>query len=187
MAISKAHISNFLNDNAMRKMCLLFALFVCLLVLLGSFFSLSNNDLLLSDELKNITNNVRGAFQKKPDYRGLDNTYAIENNIVSKSLVRNGKIFSRSRSQIIIGRDETGKMLRAGDNFFTISYKNLNMKKCVVLASTNFDVSDGLVQIVIQNNAETVFAYGQENNLPVTKERVQQACRSDNIVSFRFE
>ena len=141
----------------------------------------------LSLEALKISQDVRSAFTSKPDYRGLNNDYIISHKIISPSLIRQNKIFSRFQSEIKIGRDEKGNTSIAGDYHFALTYQNLNRRKCIALLTSPFSADSGLVSIVLKNDKSHEFTYGGEHTLPVAKNSADTFCKTKNSITLSFE
>ena len=105
-------------------------------------------------------------------------------------MLQNNRLVSPIASEINIGGDENGSMVMPGARSFYIALKNLSAKDCVALAI--FPLSEknelGLLSITFKvNDKETVFQWGGENSLPVTKERATKICRKNSIILWNFE
>lgn len=140
------------------------------------------------DEISNISQNIRTHFQKKMDYRGLDTNFAIKNNIVTPEKIRANKIYSKNRSEILIGRDTAGNAVMPTQSLFGITYLNLDRNKCKKMLTSKFDASFGLVSITLENEDSSYeFTYGGSLPLPVSSENAKKYCGAKNTVMFTFE
>lgn len=140
-----------------------------------------------NSEIHNLTLAVRSHFQKNIDYRGLDTAYVIEQKLSPKEMVRIGKLFGKSNSEILIGRDMKGNTVAAFEKTFAVTYLNLNKAKCLSLLTTDFNADSGLVSIAVSNNKLYELTYGGELSLPVSKEDAQSYCKAKNTVMLVFE
>lgn len=138
-------------------------------------------------EITILTVPVRTHFQKNPDYRGLDAAYVIKNTLAPKEMVRLNKLFSKSKAEILIGRDINGNSVAPFEKTFTLTYLNLNKKNCSALLTTNFDASSGLESISVSNDNFYEFTYGGELSLPINSKDAQTYCKPKNTVMLRFE
>lgn len=176
----KSHIS----PNIFLGICCGIAVVLCLTL----FFSLrSSTDFNIQTELENLTKSVRQYYQKSPDYRGLDTSFAVQNKIIPLSMVRHQKIYSFSKSEILIGKDTTGQTLLPMDRSFGVTYLRLNKKDCLKIAETHFDQTSGLVEITVQNEKAYTFTYGGELALPFSQDDAIHYCGHQNTVTFTFE
>lgn len=142
------------------------------------------------DTLVKLTENIRHNYKNRPDYWGLSTQSVIQKQIVTASMLQNNRLVSPIASEINVGGDENGSMVMPGTRSFYIALKNLSAKNCVALAI--FPLSEknelGLLSITFKvNDKETVFQWGGENSLPVTKERATKICRKNSIILWNFE
>ena len=149
-------------------------------------FNLPDQNALSLEALK-ISRDIRSAFSLKPDYRGLNSAYVIQNKIILPSLVRQNKIFSRFQSEIVIGRDDKGNASMAGDYYFDVTYQNLNRRKCKALMTAPFMADSGLIGIELKNEKAYHFTYGGEYTLPVSKQNADTLCKAKNSITLSFE
>ena len=140
-----------------------------------------------TSEIHNLTVTVRTHFQKNIDYRGLDTAYVIEQKLSPKEMVRVGKLFGKSNSEILIGRDMKGKTVAAFEKTFAVTYLNLNKAKCLSLLTTDFNVDSGLVSIAVSNDKLYELTYGGELSLPVNPQKALEYCKAKNTVMLVFE
>ena len=173
------------NKTAALASGLIVVLAVVFLIFWGLSSSSKTNT--IAQEALEINQSVRKAFSSRADYRGLDSLNAIKQGIVSPTLVRSDKIYSRLQSEIVIGRDEDGAILRPGDYYFKVTYKNLDRRKCLALLGGDFGIDSGLTSVEVKNDAYVVFTYGGENTLPINTEAASKACKTKNIISLTFE
>lgn len=138
-------------------------------------------------EIHDLTTAVRTHFQKNIDYRGLNTAYVIEQNLAKKEIVRVGKLFSKSNSEILVGRDIKGNTVGAFEKTFTVTYLNLNKVRCLSLLTTDFHADSGLVSIAVSNDKLYELTYGGELSLPVSKEKASEYCKAKNTVMLTFE
>lgn len=176
----KAHISS----NLFWGICALAAVIFCLIL----FFVLKNSsDFNIQAELSSLTQNIHKHYQKNPDYRGLNTSFAVQNKIIPLSMTRNDKIYSVSKSEILIGKNIKGESLLPMDRFFNITYLRINKKECLKIAAADFDQDSGLIGITIQNKETYVFTYGGELTLPLSQEEALRYCDPQNTIMFTFE
>lgn len=166
--------------------------FIVLVVLILCFIFYynfaSNKEENILPELQAITQAVRTHYQKNIDYRGLNNQIILKENLLPKFMIRNNKIFSLLKKEILIGRDEKGSTLLPFDNFFSVAYVNVDKNMCIRLASQIFDIESGLISIAIKEKDNFYkFTYGDELSLPIKKDIAQKYCSKQNTVIFSFE
>ncbi len=142
----------------------------------------------VTDEISTLSRNIRTHFQKKTDYRGLDTNFAIKNNMVPLEKIRANKVYSKNKSEIIIGRDISGNTVMPTENLFAITYLNLDRNKCKKLLTSKLDATSGVVSITLENEeASYEFTYGGSLPLPVSSENAKKFCKAKNAVMFTFE
>ena len=168
------------------KICVAVLFAFIFLVLLLCVHPKQNN--VVTDEIKSINLNIRKHYQKQPDYRGLNTKTAIKDNLIPSFMVRQNKIFSRLKREILVGRNASGDSLLPADHFFAIAYLNVDKAMCISIISEPFDITLGLRDITLLNNKTSlVFSYGGEFPLPVNKEVAEKHCHSLNTVVLSFE
>lgn len=170
-----------------RDFLILVCVFVCALVVLLVWLFKPAAAPDFKSEIANLITPLRAHFQKDTDYRGLDTAYVIKNTLAPKQMVRLGKLFGKSKAEILIGRDINGNTILPFEKTFTLTYLNLSKKNCLALLKTNFDASSGLESISVSNDRFYEFTYGGELSLPIKPEIVQDYCKTKNTVSLRFE
>lgn len=138
-------------------------------------------------EIAILTTSVRAHFQKNPDYRGLDTAYVVKNTLAPKEMIRLNKLYGKSKTEILIGRDINGNTVMPFEKTFTLIYLNLNKKNCLALLATDFDASSGLESISVSNDSFYEFTYGGELSLPISQQNAQTYCKTKNTVMLRFE
>ena len=138
-------------------------------------------------EIQMLTSNIRAHFQRQFDYRALNTSYAVKNNLVPKDMVHLNKIFSSHTNEIIIGRDSHGNAVFPLEKHFVITYTNLNKNKCIMLLTSDFDASFGLENITVSNDKFYELTYGGTFPLPVTQKAAQKYCRTKNNIMLAFE
>ena len=174
--------------NISSKLIGFLAVLVFGLIFAIMLYNICSQPTSIKTELQTLTQNIRREYQKNLNYRGLNTLVSIENKLIPAYMVRNGKIFSRIKSEILIGRNEAGDTLLASDTFFSISYLNVNQSKCVSMVSEPFEISLGLSNIQILTPEKSYeFSYGGELPLPLSKQDAFQYCQHKNTVVFSFE
>lgn len=142
------------------------------------------------DNLVQLTENIRRNYKNRPDYWGLSTDSVVQKQIAPAAMLQNGKLVCPVSSDVSVGSDETGSMVMPGMRSFYIAFKNLSKKDCVDLAV--FPLSEknklGLLSVTIKNDdEETLFQWGGEAPLPITKEQAAKKCRNKNIILWNFE
>lgn len=138
-------------------------------------------------EIENLNNAVRVHFQRNIDYHGLNTAYVIKNALAPKEMIRKDKLFSKSKSEILVGKDIKGSVVLAFQKTFAVTYLNLNKANCVALLTTDFGASSGLESISVSNNNLIELSYGGKFSLPVNKQDAQSYCKAKNTVMLVFE
>ena len=142
----------------------------------------------VTDEIQTLTQNIRAHFQKSMDYRGLNTEFAIKNALVAPTQIRGGKIYSKNRSEILIGRDSSGSAVMPTETFFSLSYLNLDRNVCKKILTSKFEPAIGLVSVKVENEETPAeFTYGGTLGLPVSDENAKKYCGAKNAVVFTFE
>lgn len=142
------------------------------------------------DNLVQLTENIRRNYKNRPDYWGLSTDSVVQKQIAPAAMLQNGKLVCPVSSDVSVGSDETGSMVMPGMRSFYIAFKNLSKKDCVDLAV--FPLSEknklGLLSVTIKSgDEETLFQWGGEAPLPITKEQAAKKCRNKNIILWNFE
>lgn len=142
------------------------------------------------DNLVQLTENIRRNYKNRPDYWGLSTDSVVQKQIAPAAMLQNGKLVCPVSSDVSVGSDETGSMVMPGMRSFYIAFKNLSKKDCVDLAV--FPLSEknklGLLSVTIKSgDEETLFQWGGEASLPITKEQAAKKCRNKNIILWNFE
>ncbi len=171
------------------KQGLVYLILFLLLFLLSCFMVLNNGSQKkeILPELRLITDSIRNHYQKKPTYAGLNTLTVLEEKIVPAYMIRNNKIFSRLKNEILVGRDEIGSTSIASDTDFSLIYLNMNQNKCVNAVTEAFGISLGLKSIQILNQNRYEFSYGTDLNLPIKKQDALKYCQAKNTIVFTFE
>lgn len=138
-------------------------------------------------EIEMLTTAIRTHFQKNIDYHGLNTAYVLEKELAPKEMVRVGKLFSKSNSEILVGKDMKGNTALAFEKTFALTYLNLNKSKCLSLLTTDFNADSGLVSITVSNNKFYELTYGGELSLPVSRQKALNYCKAKNTVMLVFE
>ncbi len=184
MKFKVPYIKAYISQNFLWVICAFVAVILCLTL----FFALSiKADFNITSELFNLTQNIHHYYQKSPDYRGLNTSYAIENKIIPAPMIRQNKIYSLSKSEVLIGKDLSGETLLPMDRFFSITYLRINKKECLKIFETDFHEDSSLIGITIQNDKAYEFSYGGVLALPLSKHKAEDYCRSQNTIMFTFE
>lgn len=140
-----------------------------------------------SQELKTISQSVRKHYQKNIDYRGLETKVIAENKVLPEKMVRQNKLYSEFKAEILVGRNLKGEAVLPFENFFNITYLNIGRQKCESLITSTFDVSSGLTAVTVSNEKLYEFTYGGELSLPVSAQKAKDVCAAKNDVMITFE
>ena len=176
-------------DNKYIFSALIAALIICFMFLI--FSSPSNESQEAMDELADLTTSIHDNFQKKPDYWGLNTKFVIDNKLIADSMIKDDKIISVLGNEIEVGADENATLSMPGTQSFSIIYKNISRKDCVILSSYNLDYAEkiGLINIKIKNTHETKeFSWGGDNKLPISIAEAKNNClNSENSIIWTFK
>ena len=172
------------SNQFIGLVCVLVALVICLVCV---FFLKPEKKIDFSQELKTISASVRKHYQKNIDYRGLETKIIVDDKVLPQTMVRNGKIYSAFKGEILIGRNLKGDAVLPFENFFSVTYLNINRQKCEGLIASTFDETSGLTAITVSNEKLYEFTYGGELSLPVSEQKAKEICASKNDVMFTFE
>lgn len=172
------------SNQFIGLVCALAALVVCLACV---FFLKPEKKIDFSQELKTISASVRKHYQKNIDYRGLETKVIADDKVLPQKMVRNGKIYSAFKGEILLGRNLKGDAVLPFETFFNITYLNINRLKCESLITSVFDETSGLTGITVSNEKLYEFTYGGELPLPVSAQKAKEVCASKNDVMFTFE
>ena len=179
----------FKFDSKYIFVALFAALIICFIALL--FSSPNDESEATMNELSDLTENIHNSFKQKPDYWGLNSKYIIDNNLVNPSAIKDDKIISVLGNEIIVGADDQGNVAMPGSKSFTITYKNISRKNCIILSSYNLDYAEkiGLLSITIKNAHDTKeFSWGGDNELPITITQAKDTClSSENSIIWTFK
>jgi len=138
-------------------------------------------------EIESLTEAVRTHFQRNIDYHGLNTAYVIKNALAPKEMVRVDKLFGKSKSEVLVGKDMKGSTVLVFEKKFAVTYLNLNKKNCLALLTTEFEASSGLEGISVSNDNLYELTYGGKFSLPVNKQDAQNYCKAKNTVMLIFE
>ena len=138
-------------------------------------------------EIENLTDTIRTHFQRNIDYHGLNTAYVIKNALAPKEMVRVDKLFGKSKSEVLVGKDMKGSTVLVFEKNFAVTYLNLNKKNCVALLTTEFEASSGLEGISVSNGNLYELTYGGKFSLPVNRQDAQKYCKAKNTVMLVFE
>lgn len=142
------------------------------------------------DNLAQLTENIRRNYKNRPDYWGLSTENVIQKQIAPSAMLRDGRLTSPVAAEISVGGDENGSMVMPGMRSFYIAFKNLSKKDCVDMAvyPLSEKIKLGLLSVTLKNgDEETVFQWGGENALLVSKEKAAKICRKKSIILWNFE
>lgn len=148
----------------------------------------SSKNIAANKELVQISSKIRQYYQNRPDYRGLNTTEVVKNNLyVGK--VSNNVILNSRNKPVLIGGDAAGSVVMPGGRSFVISYLDLTRKECVELSSRFWQETEklGVLSMSIVNNAyNQEFNWG-EGGLPLNKSQAEKYCKDKNTLVWVFE
>jgi len=160
-------------------------LLVFLVIMIGFWPKSEKN---ITQEVESINLAIRRHYQKQADFRGLNTETVVRESLAPAFMIRQNKIFSRMNREIFIGRDEQGHTCLPTDQFFALTYLNLDKNMCKNLISQPFDISLGLREITLSNDQSSqTFSYGGDLSLPITPEVAEKHCQTLNTVVLVFE
>ena len=172
-------------------MCVL----VALVVVIAVFFltaNLVNHTQKAANQLMQTAENIRLAYQAKPNYWGLDNQSALKNNVFSHFRMVKNAPYNALGGKVLVGYGPLGESVMPGISGFDITYTDMTYAQCVALLSYPFSQAQnlGLLQILLYDEANSQvaeFAWGGENSLPVSEANAKNYCEKHNNILWHFE
>ena len=127
------------------------------------------------DQMSMLLINIRTAFSGSPSYQGLNNTTAVQLNIVPADMLPGGLGVSVGAASGIVNAFSGAVTITATENnqHFQIKFDGLGKETCTSLASSDWG-TEGLDSMTV--NAKT---YNQ-NELPVSAISAVTNCGNDN-------
>ena len=110
--------------------------------------------------------------------------------LIPAGMIKNQMAINALGQKILIGQGINGDMVMPGMSGFDVVYPNISRKYCVLLLSYQFKEQQllGLKSITLDNGEEqTVFVWGGENPLPISREQVVSRCKAKNTLLWSFE
>lgn len=142
-------------------------------------------------ELATLTNNIRRAYQNRPDFWGLSTKTVIEKKIYPQAMLQKDSLKGFFGNDILVGKGADAQVLMPGARNFDIIYSKLNEKQCVELASFKFDEKFwlGITGISIDNGKQSqYFTWNNAKHaLPITKNAARTSCGRTNLVIWHNE
>lgn len=177
---------NFQNKKFIFGVLVFAVLFVVLLI---SFPDVDKNAKLTANQLISLADNIRNHYKIKPNYWGLNTAYALENNIIPASMLRNGKIINELGQPVLIGFGKNGDTVMPGVRGFDIIFENVNKKACMLLMSHSFDNEQKLAlnNITLLNSQEVAFSWSGEYVFPLSLLEARKMCENKNKIIWSFE
>lgn len=174
-----------------KPMCVL----VALVVVIAVFFltaNLVNHTQKAANQLMLTAENIRLAYQAKPNYWGLDNQSALKNNVFRHFRVVKNAPYNALGGKVLVGYGPLGESVMPGISGFDITYTDMTYAQCVALLSYPFSQAQnlGLLQILLYDEANSQvaeFAWGGENSLPVSEANAKNYCEKHNNILWHFE
>lgn len=143
-----------------------------------------------TNQVASLSEKIRKYYSNKPDYWGLDTNQVISKNIDPQIIQEGGKLKNIFNTNILIGSDKDGAVVMPGSKSFGLTFSNLNKKTCIALATYKFEESKslGLIRMTISNkDAEKIFTWGGEDELPILESKAKKACNSLNSIMWSYE
>lgn len=160
-----------------------------LLVALCFFWLKSPDYKQIHYEVSELAKAIRGQYQKRPDYWGLNTQKIINEGFISEKFLRNEKIISSLGREFIIGSNAQGDTVMPSGRQFVITIADISRNACEgLLKQANISTADpSLDAILIQNDDEnSEFGWSEENNFSKLTKNAKSICKNRNKISWRF-
>jgi len=183
-----------LNINYKKHKKLIFSVLGGLsfvVILLAIFGSDSNSHLIMAQELKDLTHNIRQNYQNRPDYWGLNTQVVLDKNIAPSYMQKNNQITSRLGNLILIGNGKTAQSIMPTVKTFDVIYTDIDQKRCVELASGDYDqqfwIGISGLSIVTENKQYDFLWSEGKYKLPIAKHIAKEICSKNNVFIWHNE
>lgn len=139
-------------------------------------------------ELFLISDEIRLKYSDKPDYWRLSTDYAIKEELISSSYIKNGKIILHNDKELFVGYGKDASIVLPRSLSFDLIIKNLNKTECILFLESKIDENNlvKLENITLSNsNNDYVFSWGdKEYPLPITSYIGKKICNNENNTIF---
>lgn len=190
--IYKMKATLLLLENYKRLLIATFG--ILLFVGLGITFFFSQETLGTAEatnELEQLTFNIRRYYQNRPDYWGLSTQTVLDKEIYPRKMLKNNQLIGFFGNSVAVGNGLNADVLMPGARNFDIIYRDLNKKQCIGLASFKFDQKFwlGVTGItIISGNKTHLFTWDNKTNrLPIQKDAAEDVCESNNTIIWHYE
>lgn len=135
-----------------------------------------------------LTDNVRKFYRNRPDAWGLNTQSVLKNAIAPQEMVQNGKLVNALGKETIVGANADGMTVMPGGRNFVIAFRDLTYEECVELAALAPDEKTALslTSETIANATETMFVWGGEHPLPITRKAAEEFCKQQNSLIWNI-
>ena len=142
-------------------------------------------------ELFLISDEIRLKYSDKPDYWRLSTDYAIKEELISSSYIKNGKIILHNDKELFVGYGKDASIVLPRSLSFDLIIKNLNKTECILFLEAKVD-EDNLVKLenitLSNSNSDYVFSWGdKEYPLPVKSYVGKKLCNNNNTIFWTIK
>ena len=138
-----------------------------------------------------LADKIRDFYRIKPNYWGLDTSFALENNIFPSDMVQDETAQNALGSSVLVGSGFTGEALYPGSQGFDIVYTELGRVPCIFLLSYPFSKEQtlSLSQISLLNDLgdNITFTWGGDFPLMPDAQTAKKFCSKSNSILWHFE
>lgn len=135
-----------------------------------------------------LTDNVRKFYRNRPDAWGLNTQSVLKNAIAPQEMIQNGKLVNALGKETIVGANADGMTVMPGGRNFVITFRGLDYEECVELSALAPDEKTALslTSETIANETETMFIWGGEHPLPITRKAAEEFCKQQNSLIWNI-
>ena len=138
-----------------------------------------------------LADKIRDFYRIKPNYWGLDTSFALENNIFPSDMVQDETAQNALGSSVLVGSGFMGEALYPGSQGFDIVYTELGRVPCIFLLSYPFSKEQtlSLSQISLLNDLgdNITFTWGGDFPLMPDTQTAKKFCSKSNSILWHFE
>lgn len=140
------------------------------------------------NQISLLTDNVRKFYRNRPDAWGLNTQSVLKNAIAPQEMVQNGKLINALGKETLVGADSNGTTVMPGSRNFAITFRGLDYEECVELSALAPDEKTALslTSETIANETETMFIWGGEHPLPITRKAAEEFCKQQNSLIWNI-
>lgn len=161
---------------------------VALVLLMGLFvISGKNNEKAIAagEQVGILAENIQKFYRNRPDAWGLNTETVINKRLLPENMSKREEILvNLLDKKTTIGSDKIGNMVMPGNRSFKIAYWDLNREECIEISSQeiNEKMQLSLSEITIINEKTSVFSWGGEKSLPISRATAKGICSQKNTI-----